>query len=234
MSVEWGEALDFTVCNKQNHIIWMQVASREGGHHSACGTNSRSPWRFGSHGIAIFKNGFAPWVCMPCKGEKVNSFGIATEIKASIFFKVWLFLHTELGVCVLTLRLFVFHIWTWMLQRDFSYLGFGGCSSYTGAWLVHWRDLHHSCETRYRVRFFICFQKIGYRLLTPWHAVDDMGLKWLIELTLNSLGRWELNFPLVVLHTISISSSTCGACLEVVFEFEWMATCLVHREPNTF
>lgn len=108
MSVEWGEALDFTVCNKQNHIIWMQVASREGGHHSACGTNSRSPWRFGSHGIAIFKNGFAPWVCMPCKGEKVNSFGIATEIKASIFFKVWLFLHTELGVCVLTLRLFVY------------------------------------------------------------------------------------------------------------------------------
>ena len=31
-------------------------------------------------------------------------------------------------------------------------------------------------------------------------------------------------FPLVVLHTISIISFHCGACLEVVFEFEWRAT----------
>ena len=29
---------------------------------------------------------------------------------------------------------------------------------------------------------------------------------------------------MVVLHTISIISSTCGACSEAVFEFEWRAT----------
>ena len=32
------------------------------------------------------------------------------------------------------------------------------------------------------------------------------------------------SIPYVVLHTLSIISLTCGACLETMFEFEWRAT----------
>ena len=56
------------------------------------------------------------------------------------------------------------------------------------------------------------------------HLYISYGFRVVLQLTETFSQEFVYNFLLVVSSTKSVISSTSGACLEVVFEFEWRAT----------